>query len=110
MSAEGGGGGGGKSEQQQQQEGDEEEVAVEWYRYKDSLRPDMEAADLIISHAGRTWSGGGVVGSFFRWNWRGGEAWLFCNPLGPPCQSTCPPTPCIDSIETRTLLPQAPAR
>jgi len=27
-------------------------VAVSWYRYKDSLRADMEAADLIISHAG----------------------------------------------------------
>lgn len=28
------------------------EVAVSWYRYKDSLRADMEAADLIVSHAG----------------------------------------------------------
>eukprot|EP00624_Nannochloropsis_granulata_P000234 evm.model.NODE_10876_length_8640_cov_19.954166.2 len=28
-------------------------VAVSWYRYKDSLRADMEAADLIVSHAGK---------------------------------------------------------
>jgi len=27
-------------------------VAVSWYRYKDSLRADMEAADLIVRHAG----------------------------------------------------------
>ena len=27
-------------------------MAVEWFRYKDSLRADMEGADLIISHAG----------------------------------------------------------
>lgn len=29
-----------------------EAVSVSWYRYKDSLRADMEAADVIISHAG----------------------------------------------------------
>lgn len=26
---------------------------VEYYRFKDSLREDMEAADLIISHGGK---------------------------------------------------------
>lgn len=34
------------------EEGPGEGVAVSWYRYKDSLRADMEAADLIVSHAG----------------------------------------------------------
>lgn len=33
-------------------EGPGGDVAVSWYRYKDSLRADMEAADLIVSHAG----------------------------------------------------------
>jgi len=37
------------------EEGPGGSVSVSWYRYKDSLRADMEAADLIVSHAG-TWS------------------------------------------------------
>jgi hypothetical protein len=43
-------------EQEEEEEEKEEKqhgVAMEWYRYKDSLRADMEAADLIISHAGK---------------------------------------------------------
>jgi len=32
--------------------------AVDFYRYKDSLRQDMEEASLIISHAGNIWSSG----------------------------------------------------
>ena len=35
------------------EEGPGGDVAVSWYRYKDSLRADMEAADLIVSHAGK---------------------------------------------------------
>lgn len=30
-----------------------EAMTVEHYRFKDNLREDMEAADLIISHGGR---------------------------------------------------------
>ena len=29
-------------------------LSIEYYRYKDSLRPDMEEASLIISHAGES--------------------------------------------------------
>lgn len=44
------------------QEGQHGGLAVEWYRYKDSLRADMEGADLIISHAGGCVLHGWVVG------------------------------------------------
>ena len=35
-------------------------LSVEWYRYKDNLKNDLEAAALVISHAGK--EGDGRVG------------------------------------------------